>query len=53
MHPTKPLDYIYVEKTPEQYYLGCSNSQGLGKVPDGTSTQVVAQMMNKWRAKII
>ena len=27
MHPTKPLDRIYVEKTPEQCCLGCRNSQ--------------------------
>ena len=29
MHPTKPLDCIYVEKIPEQYCLDYRNSQGV------------------------
>ena len=28
MHSTKPPGYIYVEKIPEQCYLGCRDSQG-------------------------
>ena len=52
MHPTKPLGCIYVEKTPEQCYLSCRTHKGFEKVFDGTSTQMVDWMINKWRVKI-
>ena len=38
LHPTKPYNCIYVEKTPEQYCLGSHNSWKVWG--------------NKWRAKI-
>jgi len=33
--------------------LAAPTHKGLGKMFDGTSTQVVASTINKWRAKII
>ena len=54
MHNSCFTGRIYVEKTSEQYYPGCTAThKELGKVADGTSTQVRVQMTNKWRVKII
>ena len=52
MYPTKPLGRIYVEKTPEQCYLGCRNSQKTWGASNGTNTQVMAFIIKKWKAKI-
>ena len=51
MHPTKPPGRIYVEKTPKQCFLVATHRR-FGKVFEGTSTQVMTCMINKWRAKI-
>ena len=52
MHLTKLPGRIYVEKTLKQCCFGCRNSQKTWEVSDGTSTQLVACIINKWRAKI-
>ena len=50
---SKPFGRIFVENTPEQYCLGYHNSQKAREVSDETNTQVVAQMTNKCRIKIV
>ena len=52
MHPTKPPNCIYVEKTPELCCLGYCTHKRFREVSNGTSTQVVDWAINKWRAKI-
>ena len=42
-----------MEKTLEQCSLGYLNSQRAERVFNGTKTQVMARMINKWEAKII
>ena len=43
---------IYVEKTSEQY-LAIATHRKLKKVSDRTSTQVITQMINKCKIKMI
>ena len=52
MHLTKLPGRIYVEKILEQCCFGCHNSQNTWGVSDGTSTQLVTCIINKWRGKI-
>ena len=52
MHPTKFPNCIYVEKTLNSAVFVATTHRRLGKASDGTSTRVMAYMINKWRAKI-
>ena len=49
MHPTKPSNCIYVEKTSISVALVATSYKRVGEVPDGASTQMVAYMINKWK----
>ena len=51
-HQTSWL-YLYGEDPLNSAALATTTHKGFGKVFDGTSTQVVAWMINKWRANII
>ena len=52
LHPTKPSNYIYVKKTPEQCYLGSRNPQKVWGNIWWDKHSRVAYVINKWRAKI-
>ena len=47
MHPTKPSNCIYVEKTSISVALVATSYKRVGEVPDGASTQMVAYIINK------
>ena len=52
LHPTKPSGCIYVNKTPEQCYLGSRNSQKVKGNVWWDKYSRVAYIINKRRAKI-
>ena len=53
MHCSYFSGRIYVEKTLEQYFLAITTHKKPKRVSDGTNTQVVAQMIDKCRIKIV
>ena len=52
MHPTNVLAALMRKGPLNSAALIAATHRGFEKVADGTSTQVVTYMINRWRAKI-